>query len=124
MSNKLKEATINAVRNPGSVFGITPEGTRNENGMLLPAKKGIGHLEGYDPDHSLYYLPIALVLPKYSQHPKIEVGEALKLNEIIPDLRALPEDPKIRAQVLTDTHMQRLAQMLPEKMRGVYATTI
>jgi hypothetical protein len=122
MSNKLKEATMEAVRNPGSIFGITPEGTRNDNGALINARRGIGYLESYDPDHSLYYLPVALVLPSFSNNPKIEVGKALKLNEIIPDLKELPDNPKIRAQFLTDIHMQRLARMLPEEMRGVYSS--
>jgi len=120
MSADLRTATTNAVRNPGTVFGITPEGTRSPNGRLLPARKGIGYLESYDPSDTLRYIPVAIVLKKFYSSPKIEVGQPLSLGEMNINNKTLPEDPKERAQILANAHMQRLAGMLPLEMRGVY----
>lgn len=120
MRENLKIVTANAVRNPGTVFGITPEGTRSNDGKLLPAKKGIGYLESYDANDTLHYLPVALALEKYFNHPKIEVGLPLRLGEMNLEKSILPEDPKERAQFLVDVHMQRLVGMLPQEMKGVY----
>lgn len=120
MSTALRTVTVNAVRNPGTIFGIAPEGTRSKDGKLLSAKRGIGYLESYDPKHTMYYLPVAIVLEKFSDHPSIQVGEPLRLGEMNLELETLPKDPKERAQFLADVHMQRLADMLPQEMRGAY----
>lgn len=120
LSTDVRNAMADAVTNPGTVFGITPEGTRSRDGRLIRAKKGIGYLANYDPEHTLYYLPVAIVLEKFSDHPSIRVGRPLRLDEMNLDLHTLPDDPRDRAQYLADVHMQRLADLLPREMRGEY----
>jgi len=121
LSADLKVAITNAVNFPGKVLGITPEGTRSKNGKLLPARTGIGYLESYDPNNSLRYLPIAIILERFSNCPKFEVGKPFGLGELNIEKGTLPEDPKKRARTLTDMHMLRLASMLPPEMRGAYS---
>ena len=121
MRTDLRIATEEAVRNPGTVFGIAPEGTsKSLDGALLPARNGIGYLEAFDPDDNLVYLPVAYDYGISSGHPKIQVGKPLSLREMNLEKSMLPEDSKERAQFLTTVHMKRLADMLPAEMRGVY----
>jgi 1-acyl-sn-glycerol-3-phosphate acyltransferase len=120
MSIRLRAVMADAVKSPGTVIGLTPEGTRSKKGTLLPARGGIGYLESYDTDQTLRYLPVVIVLKKYSDRPKIQAGKPLSLGEMGLEKNMLPADPKERARFLADLHMERLAGMLPPSMRGAY----
>jgi hypothetical protein len=121
MRTTLRTEMENIVSSPRTIFGITPEGTRSEDGKLIRVRLGIGYFESYDMYDRIRYLPVAIVLPKCSSQPKIEIGEPLSLAETDLDKNNLPADPKTRAQFVADFHMTRLAEMLPPEMRGVYA---
>lgn len=75
MIENLKRET-EIIKQPGSVYGITPEGTRNKkDGSLLRANRGIGYLEQYGPE--IFYLPAAIMYRKQTSAPRIIVGEPL-----------------------------------------------
>ena len=118
MRTKLRDTTKSTMELPGSVDGIAPEGTRSRDGKLLQAKRGIGFLDGYNP--GLFYLPVAIAYREFSGQPSIFVGKPLCLKDMIAEETELPNEPKEKAQFLADLHMQRLAGMLPEHMRGFY----
>lgn len=118
MLENLKKRTAEMIEKPGSVYGIAPEGTRNKTGTLLKAKKGIGRLAEY---HDLFYLPAAIIYKKYSFQPEVMAGKPLQLKGIIPEGFGFSPDPDQRAQQIADLHMKRLAQLMPESLRGVYA---
>jgi 1-acyl-sn-glycerol-3-phosphate acyltransferase len=119
MIEGLKEQTKNALNEPGSLYGIAPEGTRNKDGILQRAKRGIGYLERYSD--RLYYTPTAIIYKNFSDQPQIAIGEPLQIGDILPTDLELPIDPKDRAQAIADIHMRRLAKLIPAKLRGFYA---
>lgn len=119
MLDDLKKLTAEMIEKPGSVYAITPEGTRNKTGTLLKAKKGIGRLAEYK---DLFYLPAAIIYKEYSSKPEIVIGKPLQLQEIIPEILDLSYDPKKKAQEIADLHMKRLAKLMPSFLRGFYAS--
>jgi len=120
MIDDLKMETEKSFRKPGTVYGIAPEGTRNKGkGTLQRANRGMGYLEPYDS--SAYYLPLALMHPKFSEEPEIKIGEPLRLSDIIPPGVQLSSEYKSRAQEIADIHMYRLAELMPPHLRGVYS---
>lgn len=122
MSDQLKNETIEVLRQPENIYGITPEGTRNGGRPeLIRAKKGVGRLEEYDPGDNLHYVPIAIMYPKHTQQPKVAVGKPKKLSEIIPPELVLCEKSPRKAQQIADLLMLRLAALMPEDLRGYYA---
>jgi 1-acyl-sn-glycerol-3-phosphate acyltransferase len=110
-----------AVLNQGYIFGLSPEGTRNKTGQLNRAKPGIVLL-ALQADAPL--LPVAHwggenFLSNLKQFRRtdfhIRVGEPFRINtngaRISGDTR----------QEIADEMMVRLAALLPEEYRGVYA---
>lgn len=118
MIENLKKQTSIKMKQAGSVYGIAPEGTRNtEKGILIRANRGMGYLEQYQ---GLFYLPVAIIYKKYSSKPEVAVGKPLQLQDIIPDILDLSFDPEIRAQEITNRLMFKLAEIMPEELRGFY----
>jgi len=105
----------------GLIFGITPEGTRNYNGILrrgLPGAVTIALHTGAP------ILPIAHwggeVFMKNLKHLKrtdfhIRLGEPFKINT-----QGIKVTGEIRQQIV-DEMMYRLAKLLPEEYRGEYS---
>lgn len=118
MLENLKKQTAKMIEHPGSVYGIAPEGTRNtKEGVLLRANRSIGNLKKYK---GIYYLPVAIMLKKYSSKPEVVVGVPLQLQDIIPVGLELSPDDKQRTQEIADLHMKRLADLMPHSLRGAY----
>ena len=118
MLEALKLETEN-MKQPGSVYGIAPEGTRNKkDGTLQRANRGIGYLEQYGRE--IHYLPLVIMSKKHSDLFSVLAGEPLQLDNIIPTNLILPLDKKERAQTIADLHMERMADLMPEELRGVY----
>ena len=104
----------------GLIFGITPEGTRNYNGILrrgLPGAVTIALHTGAP------ILPIAHwggeIFMKNLKHLKrtdfhIRLGEPFKINT-----QGIKVTSEIRQQIV-DEMMYRLAKLLPEEYRGEY----
>lgn len=116
---KLKERTTRLISQPGSVYAITPEGTRSKSGQLLQAKTGIARIREFS-EKPLYYLPIAIMFQKWHKTPQVVVGKPMPLDAI----HAQPQFQGVdmgNHQQVADMLMQRVAELLPEENRGHYA---
>jgi len=105
----------------GDVLGLAPEGTRSRSGVLQRGKPGIAYL-AYKTDVPI--LPVAIWgLETWGKswrrlrrpHVHVVVGKPFRL----PRLEGKPRSKDL--QVLADQVMYRIAALLPEKYRGVYA---
>ena len=105
----------------GGLLGIAPEGTRSKNGGLLPAKSGVAYLASKS---QAKIVPIAITGTENAwsslmklRRPKIKIifGAPFELPPIDRSRRELD------LQSNTDEIMCRIAALLPEKYRGVYA---
>jgi 1-acyl-sn-glycerol-3-phosphate acyltransferase len=110
-----------AVLERGEVLGVAPEGTRSdETHALQRAKAGAAYLA---TRANVLIVPVAIVGTEKIAHNlrrlrrtrvRIAFGEPFRL----------PETGHVRKQQLeryTDLIMHRIAEMLPEAYRGVYA---
>ncbi|HID87292.1 MAG TPA: hypothetical protein EYP55_07920 [Anaerolineae bacterium] len=103
---------------PGGVILIAPEGTRSPDGALQRAQSGIEHLDRCGS--SIYFFPVALI-PKDKFERGVSFGSTFEVRTARPFLakEVLPEVPE--GLSLADGMMLRLAKLLPEEMRGIYA---
>ena len=113
---KAKEAL-----NENKILAVAPEGTRTETGELIRAKPGIGYLIAHCDSP---ILPVAHYgqenFSKNFKHLRrtsmnIRVGRPFR---ILVDKR---EKDKQVIQAVADAIMMEIAQLLPEKYRGVYS---
>ena len=121
------EADLHALRQArdflrgGGVLGIAPEGTRSHTGALICAKIGTAYLAD---KAGVPVIPVAisgtdgaiwraLLLQRPSIH--IQIGAPV---DLLPIGR---EDREATLRRNTDEIMCRIAAMLPERYRGVYA---
>jgi 1-acyl-sn-glycerol-3-phosphate acyltransferase len=114
------EAAVEALRD-GKIFGLAPEGTRSRVGSLLRGKTGIAYLADAA---QVPILPVAITGTDtvfrdllHLRRPEITItfGELFSL----PPLD--PEDRNAGLRQNADEVMCRIAAMLPESYRGVYA---
>ena len=107
----------------GQVLVIAPEGTRSRNEKMMEAKPGVSYLAS---KANFPIIPVALA----GTEDRILFGnlkrfKRTKITVTIGEAFTLPPLPKEnRDQILkeyTDEIMCRIAVMLPEKNRGVYA---
>ncbi len=103
---------------PGTVFLIAPEGTRNEFGVSLqPAQPGIGLMAKINPE--VYFAPVGIV-PQEKITSGLNFGRQFALVYGKPfQLDQLEVKDKTRIEIAQDL-MTRLANLLPESMRGEY----
>lgn len=103
----------------GAALGVAPEGTRSPTKALIRGKPGAAFLALRS---GATVLPIGVtgtekVLQEWLRfrRPKIRVvvGEPYRLEA--------PEDSRYDLQTLSDQMMLRIADLLPEEYRGVYA---
>ncbi len=115
----LKEARNHLVA--GGLFGVAPEGTRSQTGALIPAKTGFAYLAD---KAQVPVVPIAV------HGTEVAMQQIMRLHR--PTVYAMIGKPFIlppversrREEALqqnTDEIMCRIALMLPEAYRGVYA---
>jgi 1-acyl-sn-glycerol-3-phosphate acyltransferase len=112
------------VLNEGGVVLISPEGTRSKTGGLIQGQEGIAYLATRT---YAMILPTAIVgTPNIGREFKkgrraevtITLGEPFRMNT------GGEKVTRDRLQQLTDEAMVRLAALLPENMRGVYASRV
>ncbi len=122
MIQQLKKKAQRFLNKPRSIYGITPEGTRNKKtGELLEGRPGLGKLEKHAPQ-TIKYLPIAIIYEKYSDKPQIVVGKPETLGSVTNNLEVtLPEEENARAKKITDILMYKLSLLMPQNLRGQYS---
>lgn len=102
----------------GSVLFISPEGTRSEDGTLQRAQPGIEHFSSYGS--SVWYLPLGIIQEVKSRGygfggtVVVRAGEPFESSSIRQD--EIPD-----GLTIADAMMLKVAALLPEDMRGVYA---
>jgi 1-acyl-sn-glycerol-3-phosphate acyltransferase len=114
------DSAVEALQN-GKIFGLAPEGTRSRVGSLIRGKTGIAYLAdaaqvpilptAITGTDTLFYDLLRLRRP----HITVTFGELIYL----PPLD--PEDRNASLRRNSDEVMCRIAAMLPESYRGVYA---
>jgi 1-acyl-sn-glycerol-3-phosphate acyltransferase len=121
------EADLGALRQArdflrgGGILGIAPEGTRSHTGALIRAKTGTAYLAD---KAGVPVIPVAIFGTDGAiwralllQRPRIHVQIGAPV-DLLPIER---EDREATLQRNTDEIMCRIAAMLPERYRGVYA---
>ncbi len=104
----------------GGILAISPEGTRNTSGQLIPGKTGAAYLATRT---GATLLPVGIVGTEQVFHNIRQLRRTQVKMTIGPAFR-LPADPRAKGQALedyTDLIMRRLAATLPPENRGVYA---
>jgi 1-acyl-sn-glycerol-3-phosphate acyltransferase len=102
------------------IFVIFPEGTRSRTGTLGKAHAGLGLIA---LRAGVPVIPVAIwgsenALKKFGAHVTISYGEPILLK---------PKGAKVTREDITDATdevMKRIAEMLPERYRGVYGDAI
>lgn len=122
-----EEADFNALRaaraylQGGGLLGIAPEGTRSRNGAINPPKTGIAFLADRA---GVPVLPVAVSGTESAFRRVLRFHRPPIKIQFSPPFRLPPVDRRNREADLqrnTDEIMCRIAVMLPEEYRGVYA---
>ena len=107
----------------GGVLVIAPEGTRSPTGALLPGKAGAGYLAAKS---GLPLLPVAvtgtedaLVKSQLKRFKRLRITVRIGTLFQAPVLEGRNREAAL--QEITDEIMCRIAALLPEAYRGVYA---
>jgi len=102
-------------QNPGTLFLIAPEGTRNKSGgSLQKAQEGIGLMAKINPD--VYFMPVGII-------PQGKINSGLNLGKHFTIIYGSPfklEKEIVRSQSrgeISQNLMVKLAEILPETMR-------
>ncbi len=122
-------ADIHAIRETlrrlqqGQVFTITPEGTRSKSGNLIEAKPGGIYLAW---KAGVPVLPVALtgtedavVTDRLKHFKRLKIKIVAGQSFTLPPVKGKDRDAAM--QQYTDEVMCRIAALLPEERRGVYA---
>jgi 1-acyl-sn-glycerol-3-phosphate acyltransferase len=122
-------ADIHAIRETlrrlqqGQVFTITPEGTRSKSGNLIEAKPGGIYLAW---KAGVPVLPVALtgtedavVADRLKHFKRLKIKIVAGQSFTLPPVKG--KDRDVAMQQYTDEVMCRIAALLPEERRGVYA---
>lgn len=122
-------ADIHAIRETlrrlqqGQVFTITPEGTRSKSGNLIEAKPGGIYLAW---KAGVPILPVALtgtedavVVDRLKHFKRLDIKVVAGHPFSLPSVKGKDRDASM--QRYTDEVMCRIASLLPEHRRGVYA---
>lgn len=105
----------------GGILGIAPEGTRSQSGAMIPAKPGVAYLA---TRAEVPILPVALTGTETAMRKLLWLRRPRVRVEFGPVFRLPPLDRKNRDESLqrnADEIMCRIAMLLPERYRGVYA---
>jgi cytidylate kinase len=114
----------------GNILAVFPEGTRSEDGILQAAKDGAAVLALRS---GAPVLPVAVgdsdqMWPKHSRLPRpgrtvtVRYGRPFRVAEELP-LAPAGMDRRAAKEAATALIMARIAELLPERQRGVYSTS-
>lgn len=110
---------VKALREPGNVVCITPEGTRSKTGKLLKAQEGLELLFRSKAD--VLIQPLAIIpthIAPLKGRTRILVPEPVTFAELERERLAYPDVS------LTDLAMLRIARELPVKFQGAYRSLV
>jgi 1-acyl-sn-glycerol-3-phosphate acyltransferase len=116
-------AALDALK-AGGLLGLAPEGTRSRTGGLLKGKIGAAYL-ATRADAPL--VPVALTGTEIGLPALLKLGRPRITVTIGPPFRLPNPNPQAGRQELevhTDLIMRTLAEMLPDKYRGVYRDSV
>jgi hypothetical protein len=104
------------LRQPGGVVFAAPEGTRSQDGQLLPGQEGI-ELFGKLGRNTIF-MPLAIIPERINRGIRtgqitFRCGETFSYEQIQKEIKTTGRTP-------VDAMMGRLARLLPENMQGVY----
>ncbi len=114
----------------GQVLAIFPEGTRSHDGALQPVREGAGMLALRS---GATVLPVAVVdsdlmwprghlLPRFGKRVTVRYGAPFKVADELPDGQSGARPARRGAtEAATRLIMNRIAELLPPRQRGVYA---
>jgi cytidylate kinase len=111
----------------GNILAVFPEGTRSEDGILQAAKDGAAVLALRS---GAPVLPVAvgdsdLMWPKHTRLPRpgrtvtVRYGRPFRVAEELP-LTTAGMDRRAAKEAATTLIMTRIAELLPERQRGIY----
>jgi 1-acyl-sn-glycerol-3-phosphate acyltransferase len=111
------------------VLAVFPEGTRSHDGALQQVREGVGMLAlrsgakvlpvGVIDSDVLW--PRGRLLPRFGKRVTVRYGEAFDVAEEL-ESRGLPVRGREATEAATRLIMTRIAELLPPRQRGVYAT--
>jgi cytidylate kinase len=127
------EAFRSAMRilDAGQVLAIFPEGTRSQDGALQPVREGAGMLALRS---GAPVLPVAVVdsdrlwpkgslLPKSGKRVSVRYGAPFKVSDEL-EAAGQPTRGRQATEAATRLIMARIAALLPQRQRGVYASEV
>jgi 1-acyl-sn-glycerol-3-phosphate acyltransferase len=123
--------TAMRILDAGQILAVFPEGTRSRDGALQHVREGVGMLALRS---GALVLPVAVVdsdlmwprghlLPRFGKKVVVRYGTAFSPGDVLTSQGA-PIKGREATQTATRLVMERIAQMLPPRQRGVYAETI
>jgi 1-acyl-sn-glycerol-3-phosphate acyltransferase len=114
-------AALDALK-AGGLLGLAPEGTRSRTGGLLKGKIGAAYL-ATRADAPL--VPVALTGTEIGLPALLKLGRPRITVTIGPPFRLPnPQAGRQELEAHTDLIMRTLAEMLPDKYRGVYRDSV
>jgi 1-acyl-sn-glycerol-3-phosphate acyltransferase len=115
----------------GQILAVFPEGTRSRDGGLQQVREGVGMLALRS---GAPVLPVAVVdsdlmwprghlLPRFGKRVMVRYGTPFSVAEAL-EAAGLPTKGRQATEAATRLIMTRIAELLPPRQRGVYASEV
>ena len=122
--------TAMRILDAGQILAVFPEGTRSRDGALQRVREGVGMLAMRS---GALVLPVAVVdsdlmwprgrlLPRFGKKVIVRYGTAFSVGDVLTS-RGDPIKGREATQAATRLVMERIAELLPPRQRGVYAAS-
>jgi cytidylate kinase len=116
----------------GHVLAVFPEGTRSRDGALQQVREGVGMLALRS---GATVLPVAVVdsdlmwprgslLPRYGKRVTVRYGTPFKVADELPGGASGRTSRRGTTEAATRLIMSRIAALLPQRQRGLYAASV
>lgn len=117
----------------GQILAIFPEGTRSRDGGLQQVREGVGMLALRS---GAPVLPVAVIdsdlmwprgqlLPRFGRHVTVRYGAPFTVIDLLPAPGpGEKRDRRAETEAATRLVMTRIAELLPPRQRGVYASDV
>jgi 1-acyl-sn-glycerol-3-phosphate acyltransferase len=117
----------------GQVLAVFPEGTRSRDGALQQVREGVGMLAVRS---GAPVMPVAIIdsdvmwprghlLPRWGKRVTVRYGTPFKVAEVMDEpVPGAKRDRRGATEAATRLIMTRIAELLPPRQRGVYASDV